>query len=70
MKIPFDGDPVPPKEEEPFSWETWDDEPQPQFEHVNSEMRAPIPTTNVKCLVFDLFGTIFVSNPSIYDFKY
>lgn len=64
MKIPFDGDPVvtPEDEGEEFSWAEWDDEPQPQFEYIQpNATRAPIPAVNVKVLVFDLFGTIFVS---------
>jgi FMN phosphatase YigB (HAD superfamily) len=60
MHIPYDGDPPPAEnssdvEEEP----EWDD-PDPSFEHVRSSAH-PVVSEDVKVIVFDLFGTIFVS---------
>ncbi|KZT02048.1 uncharacterized protein LAESUDRAFT_815512 [Laetiporus sulphureus 93-53] len=62
MKIPFDGDPLPPqdtKENEPFNiftWD-WDEDPEPEFAPP-PKLHPPVAAQNVKVVIFDMFGTI------------
>ena len=59
MKIPRDGDPVPPAD--PLAMFDWDEDPEPDFEDCVPEPSPAVPIGAVKVIVFDLIGTIFVS---------
>lgn len=58
MHVPFNGDPL--DEEESGVASDWDDEPEPDVQQLPNPQYAT-PAINVKVVVFDILGTIFVS---------
>ena len=58
MHVPINGDPL--DEEESGVASDWDDEPEPDVQQLPKPQYAT-PAIDVKVIVFDIVGTIFVS---------
>ncbi len=61
MRIPADGNPVIPISETSEAAWSWDEEPEPDYQDSPKPQPA-IAVQDLKVIVFDLYGSLFVSS--------
>lgn len=64
MHVPIDGDPEPPVLETNEDDWSWDEDPEPQYKS-NPKPQPAITVQDLKVIVFDLYGSLFVSSKSL-----